>query len=65
MKKINSNLNKINNEINLIKNNYDHQNILIDTKMAAMNQIFLEQIANVKTQLNELETEHEELKEKK
>ncbi|AFZ55568.1 hypothetical protein [Cyanobacterium aponinum] len=62
--KINSNLNKINNEINLIKNNYDHQNILIDTKMAAMNQIFLEQIANVKTQLNELETEHEELKEK-
>lgn len=32
--------------------------------MAAMNQIFLEQIANVKTQLNELETEHEELKEK-
>lgn len=62
--KINNNLNKINNEINLIKNNYDHQNILIDTKMGAMNQIFLEQMANVKAQLNELETEHEDLKEK-
>lgn len=59
--KINNNLNKINNEINLIKNNYDHQNILIDTKMGAMNQIFLEQMTNVKTQLNELETEHAEL----
>lgn len=62
--KINNNLNKINNEINLIKNNYDHQNILIDTKIGAMNQIFLEQMVNVKNQLNELENEHEELKEK-
>jgi len=56
--KINSNLNRINNEINLIKNNYDHQNILIDTKIAAMNQIFLEQIANLKSQLHKLETSH-------
>lgn len=60
--KISINLNKITNDINLIKNNYEHQNILINTKMNATSNLFLEQLTNIKNQLNDLEEEHNEFK---
>jgi hypothetical protein len=60
--KIMINLNKINNDINLIKNNYEHQNTLINTKMTATNQLLLEQVGNIKIQLDDLEEEHDDFK---
>lgn len=60
--KISINLNTITNDINLIKNNYEHQNTLINTKMSATSQLLLEQVGNIKNQLNDLEQEHNDFK---